>query len=63
MLVLSRMEGQRIIIGDNIVVTVIQVKGDKVRIGVEAPRTIEVNREELLEEKSNYRRAKDGPRR
>ncbi len=47
MLVLSRRETERIRLGDSIVVTVIRVSGDKVRLGIEAPRDILVLREEL----------------
>lgn len=47
MLVLTRRKDQRIIIGDDIVVTVLEVKGDSVRIGIEAPRTVQVHREEV----------------
>ena len=47
MLVLSRREGERIRLGDSIVVTVVRVRGDRVRIGIEAPSEIRVLREEL----------------
>jgi len=47
MLVLSRNKEQKIIIGDNIVITVVGVRGDKVRLGIEAPREVEVHREEV----------------
>jgi carbon storage regulator len=47
MLVLSRKKGERIIIGGNITVAVVEIQGDKVRIGVEAPKEITVNREEV----------------
>ena len=47
MLVLSRKEGQRLQIGRDIVVTVCELRGNRVRIGVEAPRGIQVLREEL----------------
>ncbi|NTW39276.1 MAG: carbon storage regulator CsrA [Cellulomonadaceae bacterium] len=49
MLVLSRRVGERLIIGDNIVITVIDVRSDGVRIGIDAPREIRVNRAEVLE--------------
>jgi carbon storage regulator len=48
MLVLSRKLNQSIMIGDNIVVTVLEVKGDQVRIGISAPRDVAVHREEVL---------------
>ena len=47
MLVLSRKESQRIRLGDSIVITVVRVSGDKVRLGIEAPRDMLVLREEL----------------
>lgn len=46
-LVLTRRVGQRLFVGDRITVTVVQVDGDKVRIGIEAPRDIPIAREEL----------------
>ena len=49
MLVLSRTEGERIIIADNIVVTVVSIRGDKVRLGIEAPTEIPVHRKEVYE--------------
>ena len=47
MLVLSRKEGERIQLGNSIVLTMIRVSGDKVRIGIEAPGDMVVLREEL----------------
>ena len=47
MLVLSRKQSQRIRLGDSIVVTVVRVAGDKVRLGIEAPREMVVLRDEL----------------
>ena len=47
MLVLSRRESERIRLGSSIVVTVVRVSGDKVRLGIEAPRDVLVLREEL----------------
>jgi carbon storage regulator len=49
MLVLSRQRDESIIIGDNIVVTVVDVRGDKVRLGIEAPREISVHRREVYD--------------
>ena len=48
MLVLSRRSGERIVIDDQIVVTVVEIKGDKVRLGIEAPKEIPIRREELV---------------
>ena len=49
MLVLSRQPDEKIIIGDNIVITIIEVRGDKVRIGITAPKDVTVHREEVYE--------------
>lgn len=48
MLVLTRREGEVMHIGDNVAVTVLGIKGNQVRIGITAPRTVNVAREELL---------------
>ena len=47
MLVLSRKSTERIQIGDSIVITVLEIRGDNVRIGIDAPRVIKVLRSEL----------------
>jgi carbon storage regulator len=47
MLVLTRKVGERIHIGDGIVVTVVRIQNDKVRIGVEAPTDVAIHREEV----------------
>lgn len=49
MLVLSRKKNESIVINDNVIVTVVDVRGDKVRLGVEAPRDVSVHRQEVLE--------------
>lgn len=49
MLVLSRRVGERLVIGDDIVITIIDVRSDGVRIGIDAPRHVRVNRAEVLE--------------
>ncbi len=48
MLVLSRRVGERIQIGDNIVVTVTTVDGNRVRLGIEAPKHVHIMRKELM---------------
>lgn len=50
MLVLTRKQNEGIIIGDDIVVTVLNIEKDKIRLGIQAPRSIRVIREELLVE-------------
>lgn len=47
MLVMSRKKNQKIIIGDNIEIMIVDVKGDKVRLGIECPREIPVHRQEV----------------
>jgi carbon storage regulator len=47
MLVLSRKVGERVLIGDSIWVTVVRLDGDRVRLGIEAPRHVAVLRQEL----------------
>jgi carbon storage regulator len=57
MLVLSRKVGERILIGDNISVTVVRVAQGTVRIGVEAPDDLTIVREELKDQKKGPRRS------
>lgn len=49
MLILSRNKGQKIMINDNIVLSVIEINGDQVRIGIEAPSNVSIYREEIYE--------------
>lgn len=49
MLVLSRQKDQTIMIGDNIEITVVDIRGDKVRLGITAPSKIPVHRKEVYE--------------
>ena len=49
MLVLSRQRDETIMIGDNIEVTVVDIRGDKVRLGINAPKEISVHRKEVYE--------------
>ena len=57
MLVLSRKPDESVFISDNIVVTVLSIQGDKVRLGIEAPREMPVHRREVYERIQN----RDGP--
>lgn len=50
MLVLARKVGQSIVVNDNVEILVIEVRGDQVRLGIEAPKSIPVHRKELLEQ-------------
>jgi creatinine deaminase len=63
MLVLSRQKDQTIMIGDDIEVTIVDIRGDKVRIGINAPRNISVHRKEvyLLVKKESEAAKKDAP--
>jgi len=49
MLVLSRQKDESIIIGDDVEITIVDVRGDKVRLGITAPRSITVHRKEVYE--------------
>ncbi|VAX38864.1 Carbon storage regulator [hydrothermal vent metagenome] len=49
MLVLSRKKDEKIIIGDNITLMVIEIRGDKVRLGIDAPKEVAVHREEVYD--------------
>lgn len=49
MLVLSRRQDESVIIGDNIVITVVEIRGDKIRLGIDAPLDMSVHRQEVWE--------------
>ncbi|HEX3004823.1 MAG TPA: carbon storage regulator CsrA [Angustibacter sp.] len=49
MLVLTRRIGESLVIGDDVVIRVLDVKGDVVRIGVDAPRHVQIHRQEVYE--------------
>lgn len=53
MLVLTRKKGQAIIIGHDIEISVIDIQGDQVRIGINAPKSVSVHRKEIYEEIKN----------
>ena len=49
MLVLSRQKDESIVIGDDVEITIVDVRGDKVRLGINAPRSISVHRKEIYD--------------
>ena len=61
MLVLSIQRDESIFIGDNIKITVVDIRGDKVRLGIEAPTEIPVHRQEVYEaiQRENQRKAEE----
>ncbi len=59
MLVLSRKKNESIVINDNIIVMVVEVRGGKVRLGIEAPKDVSVHRREVYEAIQLYRKARD----
>ncbi len=59
MLVLSRKKNECIIIDDHITVTVVEIRGDKVRLGIDAPKEITVHRREVYEAIQNQHRARE----
>ncbi len=63
MLVLSRQRDESIMIGDNVVVTVVDIRGDKVRLGIDAPGEVPVHRQEVFEaiQRENCRAAELDP--
>jgi carbon storage regulator len=48
MLILTRRVGEKLVIGENVIVTVLGVKGNQIRIGIDAPSEIQVHREEIF---------------
>jgi carbon storage regulator len=62
MLILTRRVGETVMIGDEVTVTVLGVKGNQVRIGVNAPKTVAVHREEIFE-RIKREQADDKPQR
>jgi len=64
MLVLSRQRDESIMIGDNIVVTIVDIRGDKVRLGINAPTEIPVHRREIYEaiQRENVRASRVQPK-
>ena len=63
MLILTRKSGESITIGDDVKVTVVEIKGKQVRVGIEAPRSYIIHREEVYIsiQEENRRAAKESP--
>ena len=59
MLILTRRVGETVVIGDDVTVTVLGVKGNQVRLGVNAPREVAVHREEIFERIKRERAEED----
>jgi len=64
MLVLSRQRDESITIGDNVVVTIVDIRGDKVRLGIDAPREVPVHRQEVYDaiQRENLRASRVQPK-
>jgi carbon storage regulator len=60
MLILTRRAGETVMIGNDVTITVLGVKGNQVRIGINAPRDVAVHREEIFERIKNEQSAKEG---
>ena len=63
MLILTRRVGETVMIGDDVTITVLGVKGNQVRVGINAPKTVAVHREEIYEriQRQNRRAAAQAP--
>tara|TARA_Y100001970_G_C14090650_1_gene779867 strand:- start:47 stop:277 length:231 start_codon:yes stop_codon:yes gene_type:complete len=63
MLILTRKSGESITIGDDVKITVVEIKGKQVRVGIEAPRSYIIHREEVYIsiQEENRRAAKESP--
>jgi carbon storage regulator len=59
MLILTRRVGEAVVIGEEVTVTVLGVKGNQVRIGVNAPKTVSVHREEIFDRIKNEQKDAD----
>lgn len=59
MLVLSRKKNESIIINDHITITVVEIRGDKVRLGIDAPKDVSVHRREVYEAIQNQLRSRE----
>lgn len=60
MLVLSRKKNESIVIADNIEIMIVEIRGDKVRLGIEAPKNVPVHRREVYEQIQREQRGDPG---
>ncbi|GAA1599028.1 carbon storage regulator CsrA [Actinoplanes couchii] len=61
MLVLTRRSGESVMIGDDVVITVLEARGDVIRLGIQAPREVQVHREEVYRELQEANRSAASP--
>ena len=61
MLILSRRLGESIVIGDNVYLKILDVSGNQVRIGIEAPRSVSVDREEIHLKRKHQKQSENAP--
>ncbi|QBR92358.1 carbon storage regulator CsrA [Nocardioides euryhalodurans] len=61
MLVLSRRAGESVVVGDDVTISILEVRGDVVRVGISAPRSVAVHRAELLEQLEETNRTAASP--
>ena len=54
MLVLSRRDGEQILVGDDVIIKVLSIAGGRVRVGIEAPRSVSIRRSELAPSSDHY---------
>lgn len=57
---LSRKISERLVIGDNIVITIVAIRGDKVKVGIDAPKDVSVDRQEVARKKVSNGDLKEG---
>ncbi len=60
MLVLSRVKDESIMIGDDVEISIVDVRGDKVRLGINAPKTVSVHRKEIYDAIQREKQSQDG---
>jgi carbon storage regulator CsrA len=60
MLILTRRIGEKLVIDENVIITILAAKGSQIRIGIEAPRDVPVHREEIFQRILAERKASNG---